>query len=138
MPINDTSGCFPSALLEIRKPAGNKFSFFQLYSRQETQELHNRGHSIIMKQFAFIFIFAVACLSNSLAFARTQAGPSAPATNATVATDNNGASSEKQDMAGSHPAKKAQKHAKHESKSMETNRPLTPEEQAWEKAVYNQ
>ena len=90
-----------------------------------------------MKQFAFIFIFAVACLGNSLAFAGTQAGPSAPATKATVAIDNNGASSEKQDMAG-RPAKKTQKHAKHESKSTETNRPLTPEEQAWEKAVYNQ
>ena len=90
-----------------------------------------------MKRFAFILTLVASGLGTSLAFAGTQSGPSPATTNPTVVIDNNAAKSEKENTANNRPAKQTKKRAQRDSKQTETSRPLTTEEQEWERTVYN-
>ena len=90
-----------------------------------------------MNRFAFVFILAASCLGSSLAFAGTQAGPSSPTTNAAVTVENNSPKPEKRNTSDSGPTKKTKKHTQQDAKRTDTSKPLTPEEQEWERAVYN-
>lgn len=95
----------------------------------------------MMKRFAFIFILSpilgASCLGSSFAYAGTQAEPSSPTTNATAAVENNEPKPEKRNASDSGPTKKTKKHTQQDTKRTDTSRPLTTEEQEWEKAVYN-
>jgi len=82
-------------------------------------------------------MLAVACLGGSLAVAGTQSGPSSPTTNATTTVENNSPKTEKRNDSDSGRTKKTKKQAQQDAKRTDTSRPLTAEEQEWERAVYN-
>jgi hypothetical protein len=88
-----------------------------------------------MKKIAFIFILAASCVGSSLAFG-IQSGPMSPTTNTNAAIETNGPKTEKQNMNDTGRTKKAKKQVKRDAKQTEASRPLTAEEQEWEKAVY--
>ncbi len=88
-----------------------------------------------MKKFAIMF--AVVCLGSSLAFAGTQAGPSSSTTSTTAVVENNSSKPGKRNASDGGPTKKTKQHTQQDAKRTETSRPLTAEEQEWEKTVYN-
>ncbi len=88
-----------------------------------------------MKKFAIMF--AVVCLGSSLAFAGSQTGSSSSTTSTAAAVENNSSKPEKESATKNNPTKKTKQHTQQDSKRTEASRPLTAEEQEWEKTVYN-